>query len=456
MSLLLRTSKPLFLLGFCTVLVTAVSADEAKTSPLLTALSATTISGSVSSTVTSQDSTANYVTASGSEFSLMGNQAGDQVYPSISLTPGGGIIAWEDNGIDRNGAGIGARKFIGSTLTTLPTTLHVNAVSVNDQTTPQAVCLQTNNMTLFVWQTMALRTPDIYARLMNSNNVFTGADLRVNTYTKDAQSHPAVAALADGSAIIVWQSAWQDGCPNGIFARKISPTRAMTPVREFEVNQFNDSYNTRGQRGNRRQPSVALLANGNFVVTWVSELERSSTSLDIYGRIFTPALVPVTDEFLINSSTNGCADPCVVGIADGGFTVAWSERNMFYRSTNGWDIAGRSFMADGTPKGNQFFINTFRFGDQFVPKLAACPSGVLAVWTSMGQDGSREGVFGQFLLGGTQLAGPEMLVNTTRVSQQVQPAVAWNGVDRFLVVWTSFVANYGFDLYGQVYVLNSF
>jgi hypothetical protein len=47
-------------------------------------------------------------------------------------------------------------------------------------------------------------------------------------------------------------------------------------------------------------------------------------------------------------------------------------------------------------------------------------------------------------------------VNTTRVSQQVQPAVAWNGVDRFLVVWTSFVANYGFDLYGQVYVLNSF
>ncbi|MDB6059545.1 MAG: uncharacterized protein JWO95_3389 [Verrucomicrobiales bacterium] len=455
MSLLHRTTKPLYLLGLCTVLLTGASAEEAKTNPLLTALSPTTISGYVSSSVGVTDVTANYLAPVGSEFLICGIQPGDQVYPSIALTPDQGVITWEDNGIDKNGAGIGARRFLSSTLTTSPTNIHVNLVAVGDQVTPQAVCLHTNKMTLFVWQSMALATPDIYARLMKSNGLFASSDVRVNTYIKDAQSHPAAAALADGSAIIVWQSAWQDGCPNGIFARKIGATGLMTPVREFEVNQFNDSYNARPQRGNRRRPAVALLANGNFVVTWVSELQRTPTSVDIYGRIFSPTLTPVTDEFLINSSTSTCADPAVVGLGDGGFTAAWSERDLLTRTTNGWDVVARSFSSDGTAKGDQFVINTFRFGDQYIPKLAACPSGVMAVWTSMGQDGSREGVFAQFLLGGNQLAGPEIMVNTTRVSQQIQPVVSWNGVDRFLVVWSSFGATHGFDLYGQVYVVNS-
>jgi hypothetical protein len=46
-------------------------------------------------------------------------------------------------------------------------------------------------------------------------------------------------------------------------------------------------------------------------------------------------------------------------------------------------------------------------------------------------------------------------VNTTWISQQMHPAVAWDGVNHFLVVWTSFVGASGFDLYGQAYILNS-
>jgi hypothetical protein len=77
----------------------------------------------------------------------------------------------------------------------------------------------------------------------------------------------------------------------------------------------------------------------------------------------------------------------------------------------------------------------------------------MAVWTSMGEDGDHEGVFGRYLLGGTQVSGPEFQVNTTTISRQMHPAVAWNG-NRFLVVWTSFSGTSGFDLFGQMYVLN--
>jgi hypothetical protein len=58
------------------------------------------------------------------------------------------------------------------------------------------------------------------------------------------------------------------------------------------------------------------------------------------------------------------------------------------------------------------------------------------------------------------VAGGEMRINTTTLSQQLHPAVAWNGVNTFLVVWSSFVSptgtdTTGFDLSGQAYSLNT-
>jgi hypothetical protein len=108
-----------------------------------------------------------------------------------------------------------------------------------------------------------------------------------------------------------------------------------------------------------------------------------------------------------------------------------------------------------------FRINSYLFGDQYQPRLASCANGVLAVWTSLGQDGDREGVFGRFLAGGNQVSGPEFQVNTTTISQQLDPEVEWNGVDRFLVVWSSFAKSpmragvpAAFGLFGQMYLLS--
>jgi len=139
--------------------------------------------------------------------------------------------------------------------------------------------------------------------------------------------------------------------------------------------------------------------------------------------------------------------------------VVWGQKDMEV-ATNSWDIWGRSFNAAGSPEVTDFRINTYLFGDQYRPKIAAGPSGSMVVWTSMGQDGSREGVFGRFLAGGSVVSGPEMQINTTTISQQLHPAVAWNGINNFLVVWASFTGqnkldlSSGFDLYGQAFTLN--
>ena len=386
----------------------------------------------------------------GGEFSILGSVPGDQVLPSLSLSSSGGCVVWQDNGIDKKGAGVGGslldNNFISGRM------FQVNRLATGDQIKPQ-VQLLANDNTIYVWESSVAGTPDIYARLSKDtakgshaygSNFYT-VDLRANAVIADAQADPAVAALPDGSAIITWASYGQDGSMFGVFARRLLASGKWAKAKEFQVNQYT-SYN-------QRNPAIATLASGNYVIAWVSEQERYANSLDVYARIFTPAGVPVTEEIAINSGSHPCATPTVAALNDGGFTVVWGQKDTV--ATNGWDIWGRPFSATGMPEASDFRINTFLYGDQFQPKIAAGPAGSLVVWTSMGEDGSREGVYGRFLPGGTQVFADEFRVNTTTVSQQFHPAVAWNGVDRFLVVWSSFVGAAGFDLYGQAYVLTS-
>jgi hypothetical protein len=176
-----------------------------------------------------------------------------------------------------------------------------------------------------------------------------------------------------------------------------------------------------------------------------------TASVDVYARIFSADGVPAGNEFLVNTGSSICSSPHVAAAPGGTFMVAWGERDRL-GSTNGWDIWGRIFSSAGIG-GTARCINTTRFGDQYLPIISWDGADYLVVWTSLGQDGSREGVFGQFLHDDGSPDKGEFQVNTTWVSQQMQPTVASDGQGRFLVTWTSFVGGAsGFDLYAQRYV----
>ena len=181
---------------------------------------------------------------------------------------------------------------------------------------------------------------------------------------------------------------------------------------------------------------------------------------------------PFIGEFPVNSSTsNLCANPTVAGSANG-FAVAWSQQDAIpsragsvlgipvqglvtTHSTNSWDVYGGCFDLNGAATvPTSIRLNTYTYGDQFAPKIGALGATYLAVWTSLRQDGSWEGIFGQAFGGDGNFVGSELPVNVTTFSRQVQPAVTSNGSDRFLVVWSSFVAGgqYDFDLFARQYL----
>jgi hypothetical protein len=403
----------------------------------------------------------NYYGAYGTEYLIAGSMAGDQMYPDVALNKNGGYIVWQDNITDPAGLGISAMQ-INSTLSGSGDAFAVNTPTTNDQQNAR-VALLNNGGAAFVWQGGPDNVQHIYARFLNASNEWlTTTNVCVSTFPNNTQDSPAIATLANGNVIIVWDSFDQAGpfTMDDVYGQMLS-TNGMPIGTNFLVNVF-INYN-------QRNPAVAALTNGGFVVAWVSEQERAigttnavtnsaaqiealAPTVDIYERLFTVSglnVSPSTGEILVNGDNNPCARPAIATASDGSYMVTWCEDDMA-NPANGWDIFARSFT--NSTGGTVIPINSYTPNDQYAPRISVIGGDYLIVWTSLGQDGSREGVYGQFIHENGALTGKEFLVNTTTLGQQMQPAVASDGAEQFLAVWTGFTFGpYGFDLYAQRY-----
>ena len=331
----------------------------------------------------------------------------------------------------------------------------VNTVGTDVQEHPQ-VSLLNGGGAVFVWQGGRQGFQRIYARFLSADNRWLTNDLQVNTFNNNCQVDPAVTTLANGNVVVAWAS-FNQASPDSlqdVYAQVLSPTGQKLSS-ETPVNQV-ISYN-------QRNPAIAALSDGRFVVAWVSEQQdfpissgfTTATSgtarADTYARIFNSNGAPAGNEFRVNTGTNFCSSPHIAAAPGGDFMVVWSEKDRA-GGTNGVDIWGRAFSSAGVG-GTARCINTTRFGDQYLPSISWDGSDYLVAWTSLGHDGSREGVYGQFLHRDGSSDQAEFRVNSTSINQQMHPAVASDGQGRFLAVWTSFVGTtYGFDLYAQRYV----
>jgi hypothetical protein len=393
----------------------------------------------------------------GVEYAIAGSLPGDQANPQLGLSVSGGYLVWEDNITDGDGLGISALR-LDSSFSGTPgpsSSLRVNVGGAGAQEHPQ-VSLLNGGGAVFVWQGGQQGFQRIYARILSASNLWLTGDLQVNSFNGGCQIDPVVATLAYGNVAVAWASINQASPTSleDIYVQVLSPT-GQKLINEFQVNQIM-SYN-------QRNPAIAALSDGRFVIAWVCEQQNSpnssgvttassgTASVDIYARIFDSSGAPSGSEFRVSTGTNYCSSPRIAAAPDGGFMVVWAEKDRAGGS-NGMDIWGRKFSRLRIGYAARC-LNTTRFGDQYLPSVSWDGLDYLVVWTSLGQDGSREGVYGQFLHSDGSSDGGEFRVNTTTVSEQKHPAVASDGQGRFLAVWTSFVGTtYGFDLYAQRYV----
>ena len=383
------------------------------------------------------------------EYSLSGALAGDQTRPALAFGVTGGYVVWQDNVTDGDGSGISAQRLNDNLSGTLAP-FRVNQLGAGHQEFPQVAVLP-NGGAVFVWQGGALGFQKIYARFLNPDGTYATGDVLVGVDTNQPSLNPAVAVLTGGEVVVTWSRMEADGHLQGICARRLSAAGALLGG-EWVVNQ--------ASLYNQTRPALAALADGGFVIAWVSESARGvdpnvietlseSYAVDIFARRYTAAGAASGNEFRVNTQPYQCNNPAVAATPDGGFTVVWEQRDAAV-STNSLDILARSYDAAAAPVAAPAVVNATTYGDQYAPRVATQGNMHMVVWTSLGQDGSYEGVYGRALTVTGAPTGDEFRINTTTFNRQIHPAVGADSVGRLLVVWASFTGvAAGTDLYGQ-------
>ena len=103
------------------------------------------------------------------------------------------------------------------------------------------------------------------------------------------------------------------------------------------------------------------------------------------------------------------SSPIVAAAPDGSFVVVWRALSQDGDDTG---IFGQRFDAVARRLGREFQINTHVQGAQKQPAVAVGATGAFTVvWTSEGQDGSGDGVFGQRYDRAGRRDGPELAIN---------------------------------------------
>ena len=272
-----------------------------------------------------------------------------------------------------------------------------------------------------------------------------GSEFQVNNYTQDAQQTPSITSFQDGNFVVTWESNLQDGSGFGMYGQIFNGTGSKIG-NEFQINNYTQD--------NQHSSSVASFQNVNFVVTWQSNLQDGS-GWGVYGQIFNETGTEIGNEFQVNTYTSsGQKYPSVTSIKSGDFVVTWQS----LQDSDGDGIYGQIFDGAGSNLGSEFQVNNYTQYNQALPSVASLDSGGFVVaWASGNQDGSNWGVYCQIFNGTGTKIGSEFQANTFTTNVQNEPSVASLSNDNFVVTWMSLDqdgSNYG--IYGQLFGENSF
>jgi len=117
-----------------------------------------------------------------------------------------------------------------------------------------------------------------------------------------------------------------------------------------------------------------------------------------------------------------------------GFVVVWSSIGQ---DGSGSGIYGQLYTELGRKIGGEFLVNTRKANNQLLPAVASLDGGFVVTWVSKGEDKSGLGIYAQRYGADGKPAGSEFRVNTAVALDQNHPKVAGLSGGGFVIVWDS-------------------
>jgi len=366
---------------------------------------------------------------SASEFQPSSYTTGAQYGPVVAMDGAGRfIVVWDDSGRGGAGFGVFARRYdaLGAPL---GDDFAVNTTTASDQLMPDVAVDSAGNFVV-VWTSYYGSSLDggIFAQKFDSDGMADGSEFQVSADASSRQIYPNVSLNDSGEVVVVW--AHYAGSNNQ--ASDVTGQRFDTlgPVGgQFAVNTHTPDYQS--------FPSVAINADGGFVVVWDSadQVHPSNSAEDVFARMYDSGGMAAASEFLVNVSTaESQRFPRVARDDAGDFVVVWDS---YTDGIDNNDVLARRFDSTGNPKEGEFVVNTYTTSSQKAPGVAMDGSGsFLVTWQSQSQDGSAQSVFAQRFDSAGMQDGGEFQVNTYTTGSQIGPEVAMNDAGGFVIAWT--------------------
>lgn len=262
----------------------------------------------------------------------------------------------------------------------------------------------------------------IYTQRYNSLGLPQGNEFRVNTSTVGNQNAASIAMDADGDFVVTWES--PHAGTTDIYAQRYN-NLGEAQGGEFRVNTFTTDSQLR--------PFIAMDANGNFTIIW-SGSNQDSVPSNVYGQRYNHLGQPQGGEFSVAPAPSGAIlyslqDSPIAMNPDGNHVIAWKiGNNIFARQYNALGEAG-------TP----FRVNTYNTGPKTNPCVAIDNAGNFIIgWNSTGQDGNDLGIYAQRYAANGTPQGGEFPVNLHTTGAQSYPFVAMNKTNGdFVFTWVS-------------------
>jgi hypothetical protein len=308
----------------------------------------------------------------------------------------------------------------------------VNLYTTSSQINPDIAMDSTGNFVVS-WESNLQdgSNTGIYARMYNNTGTAQSADIKVNTFTTGLQSNPSVAMDSDGDFVITWQSNLQDGANYGGNYGIYAQRYNASGVPQGAEFLVN-TYTTTQQT----VPVVAMDSAGDFVIAWASN-NQDSSSTGVYAQRFNNTGAPQGAEFKVNTFVaNHQRFPSIAMDSSGNFIIAWTSTSQ--DAPGGYGIYAQRYNASGVPQGAEFPVNTYTTSHQRDSSIAMDSSGnFLISWHSYGQDGSGDGVYAQRYNNAGVAQGPEFKVNTYTTSDQKDASIAMDSNGNFVILWSS-------------------
>ncbi len=323
-------------------------------------------------------------------------------------------------------------------------TVRTAAAGEGNLTTDRTVARDANGDFVVVWESAQNSLPPVIdAQRYGSTGVPNGSVITVASSTTENEVSPSVAMDAEGDFVVAW-SAGTTGNPYAISAQAYKADGTVNgAVLSVSANPGQSQLN----------PSVGMDAAGDFVVVWQGQTP-TDTTYTIFAQPYNAAGVPGSLITVTPNPTNTESVPSVALDAAGDFVVAWQGYNATYTTFPA--IFAMLYPADST-SGTAITVSgdpTNQEG-RYVPSVAMDAAGDFVVaWQENVYVNSNLSIFNiyaqRYNAAGT-VQGAVIPVTASASVPQTNPSVSLDALGDFVVAWQVGIPAIGLTTAAQPY-----